>query len=233
MDLADQIRVWNEEGAFGKVIKAVETRGMRGTEPDLVSEAARAYLNRANGTERTDILRAYVLLRGVEPALAEDHHWNHRMGVACAGVGRDAQALHYLERACALMPDDAASAALAEQCRERLSLPLFARPFAARADDFWDQVSRQADELRALADGTPAAQAGAGQRVSALLFAAGITASEVGVSCAAGGVQVTFAADGPAQALAYRALADRMPHALADRWVVTVDPAAADGPELP
>ena len=152
MTLLQQCQIWHENGAYQKIIDAIEAVPQAEHTPELDSELARAYNNLA-GVEDKDMYRkAISLLKPHEEYFKGDHCWNFRMGYAYYYLDREDLALPYFAQALEARPGDADTQALIDDCRRRLSLPRFARNFRQRTEEAWSAFLREEAGLRRLMD---------------------------------------------------------------------------------
>lgn len=168
MDLLEQCRLWHEANEHEKIARTLEAlpEDQRTAATDM--ELARVYNNLAQPDEpegRELLLRAVELMRPHEQDCPDAYSWNFRMGYACYFLDREGEALTCLERALELHPGDSPQRnskkeirELIDDCRRRLTLPRFERPFRRRAGEAWARFAGQEAELRRLMDeGSPAA----------------------------------------------------------------------------
>ena len=148
MDLMARIQILNDLKDYEGIVEAIAELDEDQMTPELVSEAARAYLNMAEGKDRDLYILALQLLESVNEPLAEDHKWNYRMGFANYWLDRDGDAARYFRKALELMPDDRESQKLLDDCSERLSLPRFQESFRERVHDTWLDFQENEAELR-------------------------------------------------------------------------------------
>ena len=152
MTLLEQCQVWHEANEFTKIINALEALPAEERTPEIDSELARAYNNAAQIDQRAYFERAVELLRPHAEHFAGDHLWNFRMGYALYYLDQEGRALPYFEAALAALPGDADTEQMIAGCRERITLPLFARPFRTRAAEAWRAFEEAEADLRALMD---------------------------------------------------------------------------------
>lgn len=150
MDLMARIQILNDLKDYEGIVEAIAELDEDQMTPELVSEAARAYLNMAEGKDRDLYILALQLLESVNEPLAEDHKWNYRMGFANYWLDRDGDAARYFRKALELMPDDRESQKLLDDCSERLSLPRFQESFRERVHDTWLDFQENEAELRSM-----------------------------------------------------------------------------------
>ena len=152
MTLLEQCQVWHEANEFTKIIEALEALPAEERTPETDSELARAYNNAADLGQRDYYERAIELLKPHAEHFEGDHLWNFRMGYAYYYLDQEGRALPYFEAALAALPGDAATEQLIEACRERITLPLFERPFRTRVTEAWSAFEEAEADLRALMD---------------------------------------------------------------------------------
>ena len=153
MTLLEQCQSWHEANEFTKIIEALEALPAEQRTPETDSELARAYNNAADLGQRDYYERAIELLKPHAEHFEGDHLWNFRMGYAYYYLDQEGRALPYFEAALAALPGDADTEQLIEACRERITLPLFARPFRTRVTEAWSAFEEAEADLRALMDG--------------------------------------------------------------------------------
>ena len=139
MDLLEQCRLWHEAEEHEKIVQALEALPEEQRTAATDMELARAYNNLAQPAEpegRELLRRAIRLMAAHESDCPDPYSWNFRMGYACYYLDREGVALGYLERALELHPGDSPQLnsredvrQLIDDCRRRLTLPRFERPF--------------------------------------------------------------------------------------------------------
>ena len=162
MDLLEQCRLWHEAEEHEKIVQALEALPEEQRTAATDMELARAYNNLAQLDEpegREMLLRALELMARHESDCPDPYSWNFRMGYACYYLDREAAALSYLERALELHPGDSPQRnsreeirQLIDDCRRRLTLPRFQRPFRRRAVEAWAEFARREAQVRSLLD---------------------------------------------------------------------------------
>ena len=152
MTLLEQCQIWHENDEYQKIIDAIEAVPAGERTPELDSELARAYNNAAEPGDRALFEKAIGLLKPHEDYFAGDHNWNFRMGYAYYYLDEEGPALHYFEQALAARPGDRDTQELIEDCRSRLALPRFAKPFRVRTEEVWTAFQQEEGELRRLLD---------------------------------------------------------------------------------
>ena len=162
MDLLEQCRLWHEAEEHEKIVQALEALPEEQRTAATDMELARAYNNLAQPDEpegREMLLRALELMARHESDCPDPYSWNFRMGYACYYLDREAAALSYLERALELHPGDSPQRnsreeirQLIDDCRRRLTLPRFQRPFRRRAVEAWAEFARREAQVRSLLD---------------------------------------------------------------------------------
>ena len=152
MTLLEQCQCWHESEEFQKIIAELEALPAEQRTPELDSELARAYNNAASVEDRAYFEKAIALLSPHAEHFKGDHLWNFRMGYAYYYLDQEGRALPYFEAALAALPGDADTEQLIEACRERITLPLFVRPFRTRVTEAWSAFEEAEADLRALMD---------------------------------------------------------------------------------
>lgn len=150
MDLMARIQILNDLEDYEGIVEAIAELDEDQMTPELVSEAARAYLNMAEGKDKDLYALALQLLEPVSEPLAQDHNWNYRMGFANYWLDREGDAARYFRKALELMPDDEESRKLLDDCLERLSLPRFEESFRERVHEAWVGFQENEAELRSM-----------------------------------------------------------------------------------
>lgn len=148
MELWKQIELWNENGQYAQIIDAIEALEEAKLTPELISELAKAYNNAADVNDRANFEKAIQLLKRVEEPLGKEHTWNFRMAYAYYYLDQEGPALTYFERALNARPGDEDTLALIEDCRRRLALPRFEKPFRQRVQESWQLFEREEQVLR-------------------------------------------------------------------------------------
>lgn len=162
MDLLEQCRLWHEAEEHEKIVQTLEALPEEQRTAATDMELARAYNNLAQLDEpegREMLLRALELMARHESDCPDLYSWNFRMGYACYYLDREGAALSYLERALELHPGDSPQRNSREEirqligdCRHRLTLPRFERPFRRRAAEAWAEFAWREAEVRRLLD---------------------------------------------------------------------------------
>lgn len=162
MDLLEQCRLWHEAEEHEKIVQTLEALPEEQRTAATDMELARAYNNLAQLDEpegREMLLRALELMARHESDCPDPYSWNFRMGYACYYLDREGAALSYLERALELHPGDSPQRNSREEirqligdCRHRLTLPRFERPFRRRAAEAWAEFAWREAEVRRLLD---------------------------------------------------------------------------------
>ncbi|MFQ8583279.1 MAG: hypothetical protein ACLSA6_12530 [Holdemania massiliensis] len=148
MKLQVQIELWNETDQYEAIIEAIEALPEAEQTPELISELARAYNNTAGLDDTQNYEKAIALLKSVEEELGEEHSWNFRIAYAYYYLDQEGPALTYFERALDARPKDEDTLAFIEDCRKRLALPRFERPFKQRVQECWSQFEKEEQVLR-------------------------------------------------------------------------------------
>lgn len=152
MHILEQIELWNEKDEHQRIIDTIEALPADERQPLLISALARAYNNLAKVGEAPLYRKAIALLKSVEDVLQDDRAWNFRMAYAYYYLDQEGPALHYFERALEARPGDADTQQLIDDCRRRLALPLFEKPFRKRAADGWTSFLSGEAALRRMID---------------------------------------------------------------------------------
>ena len=161
-DLLEQCRLWHEAEEHEKIVQALEALPEEQRTAATDMELARAYNNLAQPAEpegRELLRRAIRLMAAHESDCPDPYSWNFRMGYACYYLDREGAALGYLERALELHPGDSPKLnsredvrQLIDDCRRRLTLPRFERPFQRRGIEAWAEFARREEQVRRLLD---------------------------------------------------------------------------------
>ena len=235
MDLLEQCRLWHEAEEYEKIAAALEALPEEQRTAATDMELARAYNNLAQPADpegRELLQRALELMAPHETDCPDPYSWNFRMGYACYYLDREAAALAYLERAMELHPGDAPQRnsreevrQLMDDCRHRLTLPRFERPFRRRVTAAWAEFARREAELRRLLD--------AGEERRARQLAEGaLRLAFVGPGFAlvrGEKYELALSPEGRRERLFQLVeFARRVPEALAPHWRVRVDPSSVE-----
>ena len=156
MTLLEQCERWNRDGEYQKIIDALEAIPARERTPEMDSELARAYNNLAGPGDKELFQKAIDLLKPHEEYFRGDHRWNFRMGYAWYYLDQEGPALRYFEQALEARPGDEDTQELIDDCRSRLALPRFEKPFRERVAAAWAAFEQIEGELRAMMDADPA-----------------------------------------------------------------------------
>lgn len=152
MDWMEQCRIWNENNEYQKIIDAIEALAQEELPPELISELARAYNNIAGPSDRELFKKAVALLKPHEEYFQGDHSWNFRIAYAYYYLDLEGPALRYFEKALEARPDDEDTLEFIDDCRKRLSLPRFEKPFRQRCAEGWASFAQGEADLRRLLD---------------------------------------------------------------------------------
>ena len=152
MDLMEQCQAWNKNGEYQKIIDAIEALPQAARTPELDSELARAYNNIATPDSREYYEKAIELLQPHWEYFKDEHTWNFRMAYAYYYLDQEGPALRYFERALDARPGDGDTLEFIADCRTRLALPRFEKPFSERRAECWDIFEQNEAELRAMLD---------------------------------------------------------------------------------
>ncbi len=152
MELLEQCQIWNENKEYQKIIDALEAIPAEQRTAEMDSELARAYNNKAGPEDKELFRKAIALLAPHAEYFEGDHCWNFRMAYAYYYLDQEGPALHYFEKALEARPGDEDTQNLIDDCRRRLTLPRFGRPFRARVREAWAAFAGVEGELRAIMD---------------------------------------------------------------------------------
>ncbi len=171
MTLLEQCQLWHEQDRHQQIADTLEAIPEEERTPELDLELARAYNNLADPEtpEGRELLRqAIALMAPHRDRLADDYSWNFRMGYAYYYLDQEGPALGHFERALELHPGDDPKYNTAEDiqyfindCRQRLTLPQFKRPFRQRTAEAWAAFSQGEARLRRMMDEDRAHKRGA------------------------------------------------------------------------
>ena len=160
MELLEQCQIWNEKSEYQKIIDALESIPAEERTPEMDSELARAYNNLAGPADKELFEKAIALLEPHAEYFKGDHCWNFRMGYAYYYLDQEGPALRYFEQALAARPGDEDTQELIDDCRRRLALPRFEKPFRERVQEAWAAFAGVEGELRAILDAGQARERG-------------------------------------------------------------------------
>ena len=160
MELLEQCQIWNDNGEYQKIIDALEAIPAETRTPEMDSELARAYNNKAGPEDKELFRKAIALLEPHREYFKGDHRWNFRMGYAYYYLDQEGPALYYFEQALEARPGDEDTRNLIDDCRSRLTLPRFGKPFRERVREAWAAFAQIEGELRAIMDGDQARERG-------------------------------------------------------------------------
>ena len=152
MELLEQCKIWNENSEYQKIIDALEAIPAEQRTPEMDSELARAYNNKAGPEDKELFRKAIALLQPHADYFKGDHCWNFRMAYAYYYLDQEGPALRYFEQALEARPGDEDTQELIDDCRRRLTLPRFEKPFRARVREAWAAFEQIEGELRAIMD---------------------------------------------------------------------------------
>ena len=155
MDILKQCQKWHEEDKYQKIVDALESIPVEERTPEMDSELARAYNNKANPytAEGKELLkRAVSLLLPHEEHFEGDHCWNFRMGYAYYYLEQEGRALRYFEKALEALPDDEDTKTFIDWCHKGITLPKFDKCFKQRTQEAWKTFAEQEAELRKIMD---------------------------------------------------------------------------------
>ena len=152
MDLIKQCAIWNEKEEYQTIIDAIEALPKAQQTPQLISELARAYNNRAQVGDRALFERALELLQSVEEHFKDEHNWNFRTAYAYYYLDEEGLALRYFEKALEARPGDEDTLEFLDDCRRRLAMPRFEKTFRQRTLESWEAFVAGEEELRGLID---------------------------------------------------------------------------------
>lgn len=152
MNVMERIESWNQNGEHQRIADEIEALPADERSPQLVSLLARAYNNLAHGEDTAPLQKAIDLLQSVEDVLHDDPEWNFRMGYAYYYLDQEGPALRYFERALEGEPEDGETARLVDDCRHRLTLPHFEKPFKIRTAEGWASFLAGEADLRSMMD---------------------------------------------------------------------------------
>lgn len=152
MTLLEQCGIWNENDEYEKIINAIEGIPSGDRSPELDSELARAYNNAADADDKDLFQKAVALLRPHEEYFKGDHCWNFRIAYACFYLNQEGVALRYFLQALEARPGDEDTQKFIDECRRRLSLPMFYKNFRERTREAWAAFEQEEAKLRGLLD---------------------------------------------------------------------------------
>ena len=155
MDILKQCQKWHEEDKYQKIVDALESIPVEERTPEMDSELARAYNNKANPytAEGKELLkRAVSLLLPHEEHFEGDHCWNFRMGYAYYYLEQEGRALRYFEKALEALPDDEDTKTFIDWCHKGITLPKFDKCFKQRTQEAWKTFAEQEAELCKIMD---------------------------------------------------------------------------------
>ena len=159
MTLLEQCQLWHEQEEYQKIVDALQSLPQEEQTVQTDMELARAYNNLAEGEDRFLLGKAIALLKAHEQEMQEDYSWNFRIGYAYYYLNREDAALPYLQKALELHPGDNPQRNteqeiqdLIDDCRQRLSLPVFYQNFRERTKEAWDAFLTVEQQLRRIID---------------------------------------------------------------------------------
>ena len=152
MDILQQCQKWHEQGKFQKIIDALEAIPAQERTPEMDSELARAYNNKATPGDKELFRKALSLLKPHEEYFQGDHYWNFRMGYSYFYLDQEGRALRYFEKALEARPDDEDTKQFIEWCKKGISLPQFSACFRERTENWWETFAEMEAELRQMMD---------------------------------------------------------------------------------
>lgn len=150
MDFMEQMEIWSQNNEQQRIIDAIEALPEEDRTPRLISLLARAYNNLAEAGDAPLFRKAIALLESVADELRDDYAWNFRMAYAYYYLDQEGPALRYFENALELKPEDEDTREFIDDCRDRLALPLFEKPFRERAAEGWASFLAGEAQLRAM-----------------------------------------------------------------------------------
>lgn len=213
-----RIAALNDEDRYREIIDAIEALPEEARTPKVLGELARACNNLAQPGEDRLFLRAVDILERTAEACRETHEWNFRMGYALFYLDREGEALAYFERALELRPGDEDTMAMIDACRRGVTLPVFRKPFAGRAEEAWSAFA--AEEGALLGDIARKRFDEALERAAAALGAvSGDWSLQVGLSAEDPRPELVLSPDGRrTQVPSLLAFAAKMPDVLRAHW---------------
>ena len=152
MTLLEQCEIWNDREEYQSIIDAIEALPKEERTPELDSELARACNNIADVGDRALFEKAAELLKPHEAYFAGDHNWNFRLAYAYYYLDQEGRALYYFKKALEARPGDADTQEMIDDCRRRLTLPLFEKNFRLRTLEAWAVFEEREEHLRGLMD---------------------------------------------------------------------------------
>lgn len=154
--ILDSINKLNKNDSFKEIIELIEGLNEEEHTPRVLCELARAYNNLAAYEDPdnidADLLKKSVsLLKSIENQFPEnDHLLNFRLGYALFYLDRKGEALERFRCALASEPEDEDTIFFIDECSDRLTLPLFEKPFSQRIKEGWRVFSDGEEKLREL-----------------------------------------------------------------------------------
>lgn len=152
MTLLEQCEIWNDREEYQSIIDAIEALPKEERTPELDSELARACNNIADVGDRALFEKAAELLKPHEAYFAGDHNWNFRLAYAYYYLDQEGRALYYFKKALEARPGDADTQEMIDDCRRRLTLPIFEKNFRLRTLEAWAVFEEREEHLRGLMD---------------------------------------------------------------------------------
>lgn len=154
MDILKQCEVWNDEGAYGKIIDLLEHLPEESYTTEVKMELARAYLNHAgdnadNKTEKKSLETALSILLSIADEMYEDARWNYRIGLTYYRLNNELKALPYLKVAAQNFSDDEQLPEWIEYCESKVSLSTFDCNFKERTVLAWKAFIEKEAAIRA------------------------------------------------------------------------------------
>ena len=136
--ILDRCAAWHEAEEYQKIIDGLEALRPEERSPELDSELARAYNNRAAPSDRAAYEKALSLLAPHEAHFQGDYFWNFRMGYSYYYLDQEAEALRYFEQALKARPEDPDTQEMMNRCRQCLALPRYQKNFRQRVAEAWE-----------------------------------------------------------------------------------------------
>ena len=154
MNIIEQCQQYKAQGNIEKIIEILEALAPEERTAELDFDLAGAYISIAPfGDEgRPMLIKACNLLLEHEEYFADEPRFLNSMATANLMLENIPVALEYYKKALALQPDDENIKQYIEDCKQRLSMPIFSRDFFQRTQKAWEEFVKIEGRLREIID---------------------------------------------------------------------------------
>ncbi|SPT71347.1 Predicted O-linked N-acetylglucosamine transferase, SPINDLY family [Anaerobiospirillum thomasii] len=154
MNIIEQCQQYKAQGNIEKIIEILEALAPEERTAELDFDLACAYISIAPfGDEgRPMLIKACNLLLEHEEYFADEPRFLNSMATANLMLENIPVALEYYKKALALQPDDENIKQYIEDCKQRLSMPIFSRDFFQRTQKAWEEFVKIEGRLREIID---------------------------------------------------------------------------------